>query len=95
MIEVQFTRGKQTLLYKTDYEQAEAIELIFLISKYFKQNIKKPPPKSKPKGISRERKATIMSKLTQIMPPTRLQFWETLPVNDDTTCTNLNLSDTE
>lgn len=92
MVEVQFFRNKKTLFYKTDYEQTQAVELNFLHSKYYKQNIKKPAPKSKPKGVTKERKQAIVAKLTSIMPPTRLQFWENLPVSDDT---SNNLTDSD
>ncbi|KAF2890115.1 hypothetical protein ILUMI_16058 [Ignelater luminosus] len=80
MVEVQFTRGLRTLAYKTSFD-GEVNVINFLKANCQKMSIAKPDFKQQPRGISEDRKQTILTKLGQIRPPNRLHFWENLPVS--------------
>lgn len=82
MVEVQFTRGTNTLSYKTNFDGPVNV-VNFLKANYHKTGITKPDNKSEPRGISLDRKQTIIQKLGAIIPQNRLKFWESLPVNNN------------
>lgn len=75
-------RGSRVLYYKTDFDGAEQ-ELQFLMKKYLKGPLPKPEAYIKNRGISAQRKTTILRTLGSLMPPHKLLFWEELSVGDD------------
>lgn len=77
-VQVQFTRGSTNLFYKTKFN-GELIELNFLLAKHCKGDLPKPTVRLIPKGIDKDRKAKLLQKLPDIVPPNRLQFWQNLP----------------
>lgn len=81
MVTVRFLRGKQTLIYKTDFDTVEERELNFLNAKMAKQGVPKPSPKHIPRGIIAERKNLILLKLCGAMPINRRKFWEDIPIS--------------
>ncbi|KAJ8944604.1 hypothetical protein NQ314_009439 [Rhamnusium bicolor] len=83
MVEINFERGTNTLKYNTDFKGPET-ELNFLTAKSQKMGITKPVHKTHPRGIIEERKNQIIKKLCEIMPPSRLTFWQELPVSSTT-----------
>ncbi|KAB0801639.1 hypothetical protein PPYR_03825 [Photinus pyralis] len=82
MSHVVFRRGDRTLSYSRFFE-GEFINLNFLNHKSFKTGISLPLLKGEPRGISKIRKQTIISKLGAIFPKTRLVFWENLPIEKE------------
>ncbi|XP_031343193.1 uncharacterized protein LOC116170790 [Photinus pyralis] len=80
MVEVSFARGDRTISYKTDFNQP-AVKLNFLKAACQKSGIIKPDCKTAPRGISKDRKDLIISKLGSIMPTNRLNFWKNIPVH--------------
>ncbi|XP_031339601.1 uncharacterized protein LOC116168085 [Photinus pyralis] len=82
MVQVNFERGKKTLIYKTEFE-SPGIEINFINARCMKVEISKPKPKCNPKGITKDRKCLIVSKLVPIMPESRRNFWENLPTATD------------
>ncbi|KAF2891561.1 hypothetical protein ILUMI_14612 [Ignelater luminosus] len=78
MVEVQFTRGLRTLTYKTSFDGAVNV-INCLKANCQKMGIAKAVSKQQLRGISEDRKQTILIKLGQILLPNRLHFWENLP----------------
>lgn len=78
MVEVQFIRGERIIPYRESFE-GPFITLNFFNHKSFKTGIKMPNPVEVPRGISLQRKHSIISRLGSIFPPNRLKFWESLP----------------
>lgn len=83
MVEITATRGEHTLTYRTSFAaDSEYIPLNFLKSKEAKYGVKFPMNKKPVRGVTQERKNAILTQLSSIMPENRLQFWNSLPVND-------------
>lgn len=81
MCEIKFLRGRNTLVYKTDFNGPETV-LDFLRMKNIKIGIPSPKSKNQFKGINEERKSEIINKLVPLMPENRRSFWYNLPCND-------------
>lgn len=83
MVEVVFSRGKQSIKYKNDFDEKEYKEINFLNSKITKNAIF-PKPKSQVtyKGISTEKKKNIIKNLGGLIGKSRMKFWENLPVSN-------------
>ena len=70
------------ITYK-NYFDSPSFDFNFLIAKITKNGKPRSPKKqTKVLGISSQKKANIIKKLSGIVK-NRLQFWETLPVSDE------------
>lgn len=58
-------------------------ELDFLNKKTIKSGLTMPKQKSGPCGIPKEKRDTLLQKLGTVMPQTRQQFWNDLPVIEE------------
>lgn len=77
VVEVVFTKNSRNIKYKTDFDQNEYNELDFLQKKF---NVsEKPEIIENPRGIQKEKKEIILSKLVKLMPENRQAFWINLP----------------
>ncbi|KAK4879538.1 hypothetical protein RN001_007684 [Aquatica leii] len=78
-----FKRGSTLFSYKKDFSNnfMEVNDDIFL-NKY-KNRLNKPIPCHTKKGITLQRKNTLISTLKSHIPDNRMQFWEELHVNND------------
>ncbi|CAH1107396.1 unnamed protein product [Psylliodes chrysocephalus] len=85
MVQVTFSRGHNTLTYETSFEEESGPEINILNAHDHKDGIRKPKNQLQHKEISSERKRTLLNKLSPIIPPLRLLFWDTLPeiVNEE------------
>lgn len=80
---VEAHRHNMNLFVKTAHD-GNVIEIDFLKAKLIKQfSIPDAVQNTMPRGITQDRKAGILRKLSDIIPKNRLQFWQNLPVNDD------------
>lgn len=82
MSEVCFKRGSNSIFYKNDFNSPEYTQLDCLKQCVTKKGFTAPVQNTGPRGIASGRKSNIIEKLGSLMPPNRLQFWESLPVND-------------
>lgn len=87
MCEVTFFRGNHVLRYKTIFDGPE-YTLDFLRVKNIKSGLPSPKQNTEYRGITQERKSSIIQKLTPLMPDNRRPFWYNLHVNKNS-C-NLN-----
>lgn len=71
---VTFTRGKRTLLYRTSFD----IELNFLTAGNMRESLQRGITRTYLHGIPQSKKDDILTKLGNLMPPNRLQFWKNL-----------------
>lgn len=92
MVQVSFMRGDHTLQYKNNFND-DFLTLNFLTSKAYKTGVPRPKPLKEPRGITKERKENLLSKLSEIIPPNRLEFWKNLPVSQASS--NLDDNDTD
>lgn len=83
MVQVDFERGNQSLSYKCTFNEQEAIVLNFLVAKHQKNGLEKPKSKIDYRGISQNRKDTLINRLRGIIPITRMNFWNDLPVSEN------------
>ncbi|KAF9814824.1 hypothetical protein SFRURICE_015396 [Spodoptera frugiperda] len=75
----QHFRNNYDVMYKNDFDD-EYTQLRFMNDKYIKNpKVFKLEFRTNPKGIDVERKAGILQKLTNIIPPHKLVFWNNLP----------------
>lgn len=81
IVALQFKRGNKYFSYKGEFaDNFEDLKDIYL-QKYIKGTLSSPVPQTEHRGISEERKATLIAKLTGHVPDNRLTFWKDLPVN--------------
>lgn len=85
IVQIRATRGKNILMYKKSFLDVEEFELNFLKSEQTKNGVSYPKNKKPLRGITENRKNTILKTLSSIMPEHRLEFWRTLPINDAAT----------
>ncbi|KAK9720024.1 hypothetical protein QE152_g22290 [Popillia japonica] len=84
MVHTIFKRGNKSMDYNTSFD-GPSLTLNFLIAKYVKvNNLPSPSQKQQLRGVSKQRKFTLLSKLVAILPKNRLTFWESLATNDAT-----------
>lgn len=83
MVEVNFENGKHTLSYKCKFDEQEATVLNFLVAKHQKNGLEKPKCKTVYRGISQNRKDTLINRLQGIIPINRMNFWKNLPVSEN------------
>lgn len=76
---IKFVRGTKTMLYANGFEE-DWIELDFIMTKH--QGLNPPEMKTAPRGISREVKEGITTKLLPLMPFNRRIFWYGIPTKD-------------
>ncbi|XP_044024086.1 uncharacterized protein LOC122862640 [Siniperca chuatsi] len=76
MAEIQFRRGSRRMWVKLSHDQEEFTPLDFLM----KKTSLDIPEQLRPavKGVGRQKKADILTKLCPLMPPYRRVFWESL-----------------
>ena len=76
MAEIQLRRGSRSMWVKLSHDQEEFTELDFLM----KKTTLGIPQQLRPamKGVGRQKKADILTKLCPLMPPNRRVFWESL-----------------
>ena len=79
--EITAKRGFKYLFYRTKYGGPEN-ELHFLMKKYVNSTIQAPKRLGKNRGITKERKETILKNLSSLMPGHKLEFWKNLTEND-------------
>ena len=80
---VKFERGKSVMLYKLNHAETHFQELDFLKKKFDAQAALPKPLRTKPRGISSEKKQSIVKHLCQFMPTPRRCFWEDLEESSD------------
>ena len=82
--EVRFERGSTHLLYKTDFNQTEYQSCNFLKKKLQASVIKKrlPVARAKPRGVPTKKVTDIVTKLCNMMPANRRDFWFNYPTDD-------------
>ena len=90
MVHVNFRRGENVLYYKNTFSD-EFTLLNFLTAKFYKEGISKPDCKTDCRGISAERKSTLISKLRPIIPENRMNFWEELNITKSNMDLDINL----
>jgi len=81
-------RGKNSIDYKTEFDQSSVTMCNFLSAKAYKSGISNGVIRSVPRGIAPAKKDDIIKKLSAVMPAPRMQFWldlPTAPVPDLTT----------
>ena len=81
MVSVRAVRGNRGLLYRTDFGTPE-IELNFLTARTAKFGVQKAVCRSGPRGIPQQKKDDILTKLCNLMPPSRHAFWQNLPTSN-------------
>lgn len=85
MTEVRFSRKNYDLMYKNNFEDEYTL-LRFMNDKYIKNpNVLKLEFRTYPKGVDVQRKAGILEKLSSIIPPHKLVFWNNLPTTQSNT----------
>lgn len=81
MVQVRFTKNKNTLEYKNDFNE-EFVTLNFMTANAFKTGVPPPKPLLIPRGILKERKENLLKKLSGIIPVNRLNFWKDLYISE-------------
>lgn len=82
MMCVQVQRGLLKIMYKTSHAEENFTELDFLQVKISKSmEFPQAVAKTEPRGIDKERKAAIITKLVPLMPTNRRNFWYNLPIS--------------
>lgn len=81
-VNIKFKRASKCFEYKLRFNN-DYTELDILNSKIAK-SLKFPSPKviSGPRGVDKKRKEDLLKKLKDILPKTRLHFWENLPISE-------------
>jgi hypothetical protein len=79
MVLVKAIRGSRNLKYKAEFNGQDNI-LNFLKAGAAKTGIQKPMSRTVARGIPQIKKDDILSKLGELMPPSRRKFWQELPV---------------
>lgn len=92
LCEVVVKRGHKQLFCKTSWRE-EQKELHFLNKKYLKSSLEPPQPQSSNRGITRERKTTILKNLSNLIPAHKLEFWKNLYENEYATDLTKNIED--
>lgn len=80
MVHLEFMKGDFNMVYKTSFS-GNSIQLNFLNARIIKNGFPNISPRNANRGISAERKNTILTKLRPIIPKNRIKFWEDLPVS--------------
>ncbi|XDV25699.1 hypothetical protein PO909_029572, partial [Leuciscus waleckii] len=80
MTVIQMRRGSRCMFYKLSHDEEEFTRCDFLMKKVTLEY----PGQLRPgdKGVEREKKMDIISKLCPMMPPNRRHFWENLAEED-------------
>ncbi|KAM9332804.1 uncharacterized protein KZ484_017945 [Pholidichthys leucotaenia] len=80
MAVIQLRRGSRDMFFKLSHDEEEFVQLDFLVNKMTLEF----PGQLRPgdKGIEKQKKFDIVSKLCPLMPPNRRQFWENLAEED-------------
>lgn len=81
VVSLQFRRNSKSFFYKTDFSDNFQESKEIFNNKFLKGSFAKPEKRTGYRGISKDRKANLIEKLRSHIPPTRLIFWENLPVN--------------
>lgn len=95
MVQITATRGSFELKYKTRYFSDEEFDLDFLVENVKKNGFPIPEPRTRHRGILQSRKDNIIQKLTSVIKPEKLNFWETFPVANKDPGDLVFLGDTE
>lgn len=84
IVQVIARRGDYNLLYRNDScgPVGPLLQLNFLTNKAYKEGIQIPPSRLSYRGIDKDKKNGILTKLVPLMPDNRKQFWRDIPVND-------------
>lgn len=83
IVSFSFTRGSINFSYKTHYSNNfTVLDNDIFLSKY-KNRLTRPVPCQTEKGVTLERKNTLLCKLQSHIPSTRMQFWENLHVSNN------------
>ena len=80
---VMFKRGSNKIFWKTKHSQEQFHEVQFLQKKYIKSLGNDFKCSEQPRGVKTTKKEEINSTLCPFLKPSRRQFWENLPINDD------------
>lgn len=82
MVQITATRGSFNLKYKTGFFSDEEFDLDFLMDSIKKDGFPIPEPRIRHRGILQSRKDNIIQKLSSVIKPEKLKFWETIPVTN-------------
>lgn len=85
MVHIQFSRGDFNMAFKTKF-LGNFEQLNFLNAKVVKKGFPPVIPKKTSRGISAEKKNTILTKLLPVIPKNRTEFWQNLPVSCSIAC---------
>ena len=77
----QFRRGSRMVHYKVDHTDPEFREFDYLLSKHKLNTL--PAGRTKPRGISEDKKSGIIQNLCTLMPVTRTAFWDNIAVGSE------------
>ena len=80
---VMFKRGSDEMFWKTTHAQKDFQSSQFLQKKYIKSLGNDFECAEQARGVSTAKKENIVSTLCPFLQPSRRDFWENLPINDD------------
>lgn len=83
IVQVVASRGKNTLAYKSSFQEDTFKELDFLMQKAIKKGIPIPDPFVKPIGFPKEKRDKLLKELGSIIPGNRQVFWKNIPIQEE------------